>query len=154
MKVLVKSVYDAFDYVMEHYYPFGMDDMVPLSDEYAVISIQDTHTQGFGVRFEKSHACKDVLTLMFDDIDREVDGAVLFSVDDAKKIIEFVLENKDIETLLIHCYGGESRSRAVGAFVTGALGIEGYDYFNTGNPNMHIYDTLFEEWDKLDPEIL
>lgn len=65
-RILVKSVYDAFDYVMDHYYPYGMEDMAPRKDKYAVISIQDTHTKGFGIRFEKSESCMDVLTLFFD----------------------------------------------------------------------------------------
>ncbi len=47
-RVLVRSVYDAFDYVMEHYYPAGQKEFVKREDTYAVISIQDTHTGGFG----------------------------------------------------------------------------------------------------------
>ena len=62
-RILLRSVYDALDYVMDHYYPAGMEDMVPKKDTYAVISIQDTHTEGFGFTFAKSRYCKDVLTL-------------------------------------------------------------------------------------------
>lgn len=141
-RILVKSVYDAFDYVMDHYYPYGMEDMAPRKDKYAVISIQDTHTEGFGIRFEKSESCMDVLTLYFDDIDREVEGAVLFSEEQAKQIISFVKQNIKADTLLIHCYGGESRSRAVGAFVTEMLHGNSDKYFETGHPNMHVYETL------------
>ena len=50
-RVLVKSVYDAFEYVMQHFYCFGQADMAERKDTYAVISIQDTHTQGFGFQF-------------------------------------------------------------------------------------------------------
>ena len=50
-RVLVKSVFDAFEYVMQHYYPAGMEDMLEKADTYAVISIQDTHTGGFGLTF-------------------------------------------------------------------------------------------------------
>ena len=71
-RVLVKSVHGAFGYVMEHYYPFGMADEAAeqgaLTDTYAVISIQDSHTDGFGVRFTENQFCKGVLTLLFDDI--------------------------------------------------------------------------------------
>ena len=35
-KVLVKSVFDAFEYVMSHYYPAGMEEMVEKPDTYAV----------------------------------------------------------------------------------------------------------------------
>ena len=53
-KVLVKSVFDAFEYVMSHYYPAGMEEMVEKSDTYAVISIQDSHTDGFGITFTEN----------------------------------------------------------------------------------------------------
>lgn len=58
-----------------------------LTDTYAVISIQDSHTQGFGFQFTENRFCKSVLTLMFDDIVTEVDGAVLFNDEMADQII-------------------------------------------------------------------
>lgn len=143
-KVLVKSVYDAFDYVLEHYYPFGLEEFAQRTDRYAVISIQDTHTDGFGFQFTPNQSCVDVLTLLFDDIDREVEGARLFSEEQAEKIIRFIRKNEAAETLLVHCYGGESRSRAVGAFALEMLGGSSKKLFETGHPNMHVYNTLKE----------
>lgn len=52
-----------------------------LTDTYAVISIQDSHTQGFGVQFTENQFCKGVLTLMLDDIVTEIEDAVLFDDD-------------------------------------------------------------------------
>ena len=141
-KVLVRSVYDAFDYVMDHYYPYGLKEMAERSDRYAVISIQDTHTQGFGIRFTESSTCAEVLTLYFDDIDHEVDGLQCFTEEQAEQIIAFVRRNRPVESLLIHCYGGESRSRAVGAFVMEMLGGSSQRLFATGHPNRHVYNTL------------
>jgi hypothetical protein len=64
-RVLVKSVHGAFGYVMEHYYPVGMEaeaaEQGALTDTYAVISIQDSHTQGFGVQFTENQFCKGVV---------------------------------------------------------------------------------------------
>lgn len=89
---------------MEHYYPFGMADEAAeqgaFTDTYAVISIQDSHTQGFGFQFAENQFCKGVLTLYFDDIVTEVDGAVLFDDDMADQIIEFT---KKIVNLRIRC---------------------------------------------------
>ena len=147
-KVLVKSVYDAFDYVMDHYYPFGLEEFAQRTDSYAVISIQDTHTDGFGFRFTAGKSCVDALTLYFDDIDRAVDGAVLFSKDQALQIIDFIEKNRSAETLLVHCYGGESRSRAVGAFAMEMLGGSSKRLFETGHPNMHVYNTLKEAFEQ------
>lgn len=35
-RVIVKSVYDAFEYVMQHYYPAGLKEFAEKSDTYAV----------------------------------------------------------------------------------------------------------------------
>lgn len=95
-RVLVKSVYSAFDYVMEHYYPEGLEANAERKDTYAVISIQDTHTGGFGFIFSESNFCKGVLTLYFDDIVKEVPGAVLFDDEMAEKIISFIIEHEEL----------------------------------------------------------
>ncbi len=150
-RVLVKSVHDAFSYVMEHYYPYGMaaeaEEQGTLTDTYAVISIQDSHTQGFGFQFTENQFCKGVLTLYFDDIVKEVDGAVLFDDDMADKIISFIEKHrKSVDTLLIHCYAGQSRSRAVGAFAVEMLGGDNSKYFEEGTPNQYIYDVLETAW--------
>lgn len=145
-RVVVKSVFDTFEYVMQHYYPAGLGEMVERSDTYAIISIQDTHTGGFGVTFTPSQYCQDVLTLYFDDVIRDVDGAVLFTDEMAKQIIAFIKKNQKVETLLVHCYAGQSRSRAVGAFAVKMLGGDNSRYFSQGNPNMHVYDTLETVW--------
>ena len=147
-RIMVRSVFDAFDYVMAHYYPYGLEDMAERKDTYAVISIQDTHTQGFGLRFCESRFCKGALTLCFDDIVKKVKGAVLFSESQAEEIIDFIEEHMDVETLLIHCYGGQSRSRAVGAFAAKMLGVDNTPYFEKGNPNQHVYDILEKVWKK------
>ena len=145
-RVMVRSVYDTFEYVMQHYYPAGMEEMTERSDTYAIISIQDTHTGGFGIKFTSSQFCKDVLTLYFDDIVREVDGAVLFTDKMAEDIIAFIKKNRNVDTLLVHCYAGQSRSKAVGAFAVKMLGGDNSVYFLKGNPNMYVYKTLEDVW--------
>lgn len=37
-RVGAKSVFDTFEYVMQHYYPAGLEEMVERSDIYIVIS--------------------------------------------------------------------------------------------------------------------
>ena len=87
-----------------------------------------------------------MLTLYFDDIIKEVEGAVLFSDEQADQIIDFILAHRDVETLLIHCYAGRSRSRAVGAFAVRMLGGDNSRYFQTGSPNQYVYDCLESAW--------
>lgn len=145
-RVLVKSVFDAFEYVMQHFYPNGQKDLVERADTYAVISIQDTHTDGFGFRFNENKFCKGVLTLYFDDIIKEVEGAKLFDDEQADRIIDFIQVHKNTETLLVHCYGGRSRSWAVGAFAVKMLGGDNSGYFQIGAPNEYVYDVLEAAW--------
>ena len=97
--------------------------------------------------FKKNKYCKDVLTLYFDDIVKDVEGAVMFSKEQAQSVIDFIRNNKQAETLLVHCYGGESRSRAVAAFAAKMLGADNTKYFQTGHPNRVVYDTLMEVWE-------
>lgn len=89
-----------------------------------------------------------MLTLYFDDIFKEVDNAILFSEDDAEEIIDFVLAHRNVDTLLVHCYGGESRSRAVAAFIVSMFGKDNSLYFKTSRPNEVVYKTLVEVWNK------
>ena len=142
MKIIVKSVYDAFDYCMSHYYPFGLEEFAERSDRYAVISIQDSHLGGFGFTFTENDFCTGVLTQLFDDTVREVPGTVLFSMEQAEEIIDFILDHLDADTLLIHCYGGQSRSVAVAAFACMMLGLDNSAFFEKARPNEHVYSTL------------
>lgn len=151
-KIVLKSVFDAFEYVMDHYSPYGLEDMRSRSDTYAVISIQDAQSGGFGFEFCKNPFCKDVLTLRFDDTVEEVDGAVLFNEQMARAIISFIEKNRKADTLLLHCYAGQSRSRAVAAFAVKMFGKDNSVYFEKGNPNMHVYRLLEDTWMKMRKE--
>ena len=145
-RILVRSVHEAFEYVMAHYYPFGQAEFAEKTDTYAVISIQDSHTGGFGFCFQENQDCKGVLTLQFDDIVKEVEGAVLFTKEQAEAILDFVELHRDADTLLIHCYAGQSRSKAVGAFLIKMFGKDNSRYFETGSPNQHVYQMLEKVW--------
>ena len=147
-RVLLKSVFDAFDYVMAHYAPAGLEEMAEQTDTYAVISIQDSAGGGFGFRFTETKFCREALTLYVDDVERPVDGAVLFSEDHARQVIDFIRRNISADTLLVHCYAGQSRSRAVAAFAVKMLGADNAQYFTSGVPNAHIYTTLTQIYEK------
>lgn len=144
-RILVMSVYDAFEYVMNHYYPYGLEEFAMYSDSYAVISVQDTHTGGFGFEFRENRSCKGVLTLYFDDTHKEVEGTVFFHEKQARQIIDFVKAREDAETLLIHCYGGLSRSLAIGTFLSEIYGLP----VKKGNYNTHVYNVLKETYKAL-----
>lgn len=145
--VLVRSLHDAFDYVMDHYAPAGEEENRLRRDSYAVISVQDSCSGGFGVRFAENDFCKGVLTLTFDDIEKKVDGAVLFSKEQADSIIDFIRDKrKSADTLLVHCYAGQSRSRAVGAFAVRMLGGDYERSLSQSSANMYVFNTLCDRW--------
>ena len=65
--------------------------------------------------------CKGVLQLTFHDIDflRDDEPLILFDDDHAKVILEFIepLIADKLDTLLVHCFAGLSRSPAVAAAI-------------------------------------
>ena len=153
MEIKVMSVFDAFDYVLNHYAPYGLEDDSLFKDSFAIISIQDAQSNGFGFKFTKSKYCKGVLTLYFDDVYKKVKGTTPFNKDMANQIIDFLDEyDGKVDTLLIHCYAGQSRSRAVGAFAQYFVGDNNSELINYGSPNMMIYDTLMKEHKKRIPD--
>lgn len=138
-RVKVRSLSDAFDYVTD-----GFE-----KDTLAIISIQKSADGGYGFRFIENSRCKGVLTLLFDDIEKPVNGLALFSEQQAQQIIDFVLAHRhDADTLLVHCYAGQSRSRAVGAFALRMLGGDNSEYLRSGLHNRHVYDTLMRVWEQ------
>lgn len=149
MKIKIMSVFDAFDYVLNHYAPYGLEDDSLFKDSFAIISIQDAQSNGFGFEFTESKFCKGVLTLEFDDVYKKVRGTVSFNKDMANQIIDFLEEyDGKVDTLIIHCYAGQSRSRAVGAFAKYFIGDDNTKLIENGSINMFVYDMLMKEYNK------
>ncbi len=63
------------------------------------------------------------------------------------QIIEFIEKHrKTVDTLLVHCYAGQSRSKAVGTFAVEMLGSDNSKYFEEGSPNQYVCDVLETAW--------
>ena len=121
-RILVVSARNAIKYVMKHLPTPGLIEYPEKSDTYAAISIQDTYGGGFGFELKKNKYCKDVLTLYFDDIEEPEHGSRLISFGQAAAIVKFIKAHEsDVDTLVIHCFAGVSRSRAVGVFAREVL---------------------------------
>lgn len=88
-----------------------------------------------------------VLRLEFDDIDVDErfvprDPYILFNPDHAEQIVKFVAQcdRDEVDTLVVHCQGGISRSAAVAKWVARAYGLEfPSDYTKE---NRYVYETL------------
>jgi predicted protein tyrosine phosphatase len=105
----------------------------------AFISIVNSDTKDSFFKENKSN----VLKLTFDDAtDEENNRRVklgltelqLFTPNDGKKIIEFMENNLNSETVYIHCSAGRSRSGAVGTFINDVWGEQIFHNFLESNP--------------------
>lgn len=95
-----------------------------------------------------------LLRLQFWDISNpsqrqlEAEDPKLFSRDQAKQVIDFVNQHWDsIDTLLVHCEAGLSRSPAIAAAIISIKYGEGADeeWFYKFNPNYHVYQSIINE---------
>lgn len=92
---------------------------------------------------------KGVLYLEFDDADRVQEGLTLFTMDHAKKVWDFVESLGEIDTLLVHCLMGLSRSPGIAAAIDKVLKGDDMHWFNergpTGKvPNRRVYRCMLE----------
>lgn len=146
-RILVVSARNALRYVMRHFCEPGVTEYAEETDTYVAISIQDTYGGGFGFELKKNKYCKDVLTLYFDDIEETEHRLKLISFPQAIAIVKFIKAHaEDVDTLLIHCFAGVSRSRAVGAFAREVLDIPPND---EGDFNEYVYTILHRAWKEL-----
>ena len=144
LNTIAVSVRGALIYVMQHFCEPGVTEYPARTDTYAVISIQDTAYGGFGFELKENEYCKGVLTLYFDDIEKPQHGAQLFTNEQAAEIIRFLLSYAyKVDTLLLHCFAGISRSKAVERFAREMFSLPSMnDYFY----NEYVYSTLNRVW--------
>ena len=142
--ILATSARGALLYVMKHFCEPGLTEYPDLTDTYVVISIQDTARGGFGFELKQNQYCRDVLTLYFDDIEQPQQGAKMMNAAQADQIVRFLHAHaEDTDTLLIHCFAGISRSKAVARF---AQEMYGMPPVNDDLYNHHVYALLKQAW--------
>lgn len=132
--IIAMSLEECFDYVMDKN-----------NSGYVLISIHDDKKGGFGISFRPTERCKDVLELKFDDIGINENGTP-FSEYEAEQIIKFVKKNIKTDTLVIHCFGGVSRSQAVRHAVIECFGLEKQEH--PFMMNKLVYETIISVWQK------
>ena len=119
---------------------------IPIRTAYVVISITDPGSRP--ARIPRSAGFRDVLRLQFHDaiplrsfsLPPEV---VLMNEDHARAIWQFVRKWREtVETIVVHCEQGMSRSPAVAAAICRALGGDDGWFFREYLPNQYVYDLL------------
>jgi predicted protein tyrosine phosphatase len=91
----------------------------------------------------ENERCRGIHRLKFHDIDRPVSGQALFSAGQARRLVDFVLAHRDVDTICVHCEAGISRSGGVAKAL--ALWLNGNDWTqDDGNlyPNIHVKSTI------------
>ena len=140
-ELLICSARDAFRYVLSHFNDPQTGRPPQTKDHYAAISIQDSGEWSYGFMLTTNRFCDAVLTLAFDDFEEPESGVCLMNEHQAEKIIAFLEQNRNTETILIHCFAGKSRSAAVGKFAAEYLGLPEPDCTHF---NLWVYDTLMK----------
>lgn len=107
----------------------------------AVISISTVGDELPDFKIEKLGI--EVLFLSFDDVEDDDKFYTPISDIDALNIKDFIEENKDVETLVVHCDAGVSRSAAVAAAVGKYLFND--DMFIFGRPRFCPNRTVYRK---------
>jgi predicted protein tyrosine phosphatase len=109
---------------------------------WAVISI--THVDGAWPEITETDTCEGVLQLLFADIDEPRGEYVLFDENHAEQILNFVkqMDLAKVNTLIVHCKAGYSRSPAVAAALSEIYDQKSDAFFQYCRPNMHVYKLL------------
>ena len=125
---------------------------IPIKGPYVVISIRNTGEPRAKVK--KQLGLRDVLYLEFSG--REPMPGVLmppeikiFTPAQADKICKFVHRHKaDVGAIVVHCEQGTSRSPAVAAAISDALGLDAKRFWQLYTPNKHVYHLVSEAFER------
>lgn len=112
------------------------------------ISISDPRIRKPKIRI--AGLCRDILYLRFSDAE-PVEGfehppeIKLITPRQARAIWRFVDRyKKDIDTIVVHCHAGMSRSPAVAAAICRGLGGDDSWFFQEYQPNQYVYQVILE----------
>ena len=128
---------------------FGREEIetgIVVKSSYVVISIHDPNKRRPKVK--KQSGLRDVLHLTFHD--SEPSAYTELSPDIqimtpalADQIRDFVRRHEsDVGAIVVHCEQGMSRSPAVAAAISDALGLDPRRFWQLYTPNQHVYHTV------------
>ena len=126
----------------------------PHSESSVIISISNSDEPSLPP-FSKmqGNGIKKTLCLFFDDVELNDEKYRPIDDDDAKKIVEFVKRWKNkVDTIIVHCSAGQSRSAgvmaAISKWMTGSdMWVFDHSYYK---PNMSCYRTVLNEFYRSD----
>lgn len=133
-EIIAMSLESCFRFVRDHN-----------NTGYVMISIDSESSEEHQnvVNFNRTERCTDILYLWFDDV--EEDNGCAFTDDDANDIIDFVKKNEKYDTLIVHCFGGVSRSQAVKHALIKCLGLPEQE--KPFMMNKYVYTKIIDAWE-------
>ncbi len=88
----------------------------------------------------------DILRLWFDDIDSPYQNYVMFTDEQADRVIEWMQQHEDeFKGIFVHCAQGVSRSAAIARFIAKVYGLP-FDEREGMMFNRHVFNTLCRRW--------
>ena len=108
-----------------------------------IISIKSTWDRELPyLSMNRKNNVKFILSLSFDDLDIEDDPRFAMTLEDGKKVADFVNQHYDeVDTIIVHCDGGINRSAGVAATIMRVKEGDDWPLFDsrTKHPNMTCY---------------
>ena len=132
---------------------FGIEAGIQIQNAYVVISIHDPSRSPANVPRQAN--LRDVLVLSFNDADPAAyateggpPDVQPMTSEQAARVWDFVDRHRsEIETIVVHCEGGYSRSPAVAAAIAEGLGLDHRRFLQNYMPNQHVYHTMLDAFD-------
>ena len=125
---------------------------IPVRTDYVVISIRDPGKPRAKVK--PQCGLRDVLFLAFHDTEPSANFELPpemkpITPAQADEIRNFVQKHESaIGAIVVHCEQGMSRSPAVAAAISDALGLDGRRFWQLYTPNQHVYHTVADAFDR------
>lgn len=118
--------------------------------KHVIISITDEDMPDADIK--PLDGCKSILRLKFadlcrNDIEIEGDDLILFNDGMGKRILQFINYHiKDLDTIIVHCEAGVSRSAGCAAAIAKILLNDDLIFFKKYHPNRLVYSILISEF--------
>ena len=115
-----------------------------------IISISTPHEKAPSI--STNSKTKAILRIQFYDACNEIPNnqvenqAFIFNESHADKILTFVRENQCVDTVIVHCDAGMSRSPGVAAALTKLYDGDDTNFFKKYFPNSRVYHTILNTY--------
>lgn len=124
-------------------------------DNYIIVSISSLNEKDtfYFKNYNENNNCKGIIRLSFNDLEHDYNDSNLAPRQGdfcgLKAFIDTFKDNKDINTIIVHCDAGISRSSALGAVIAQYLGLNEFNLIWNNDkyiPNERVYRLASKEF--------